>query len=209
MRIFIGTDPRQPIAWLVLANSIARHASKPVEITPLVLKSLPIKRRGLTEFTYSRFLVPYLCNFGGRALFLDADMVVTGDIWELDAFVNYKHAVSVMQQQQKFEWASAMFFNCGKCDMLTPEFVDDPKNSLFDMAWARDIGEFPAQWNHCVGYAPPRTDASLYHYTKGLPVWKECQGNPEDKVWFKEAKIACSTCTYEELMGGSVHAKAS
>lgn len=211
MRIFIGTDPRQPVAWVVLANSIARHSSIPVEITPLVLKQLPLKRRGLTEFTFSRFLVPYLCKFQGRALFLDADMVVTGDIAELasDGY-DLKSSVRVVQDQPRFEWPSAMLFNCFNCQMLTPEYVQDAKNSLFDLSWAdHGVGAFPKAWNTLVGYGDISMDANLYHYSKGLPIWPETtgkNGTPQDDIWRKEAKIAVSSCSYADLMGGSVHA---
>jgi lipopolysaccharide biosynthesis glycosyltransferase len=67
----------------VLAHSIYKRASKPVSITPLVLSQLPIKRVGLTEFTYSRYLVPYLCGYEGLAIFMDADMLCLGDVHEL------------------------------------------------------------------------------------------------------------------------------
>lgn len=211
MRIFIGTDPRQPVAWVVLANSIARHSSIPVEITPLVLSQLPIKRRGLTEFTFSRFLVPHLCKFMGRALFLDADMVVTGDIAELaNDLSDCKSSVRVMQDQPRFEWPSAMLFNCYNCQMLTPSYVEDANNSLFDLAWAdHGVGKFDAAWNFCAGYAQANGKEKLYHFTKGIPIWPETSGEngtAQDKVWLKEAKITVSSCTYGELMGGSVHA---
>lgn len=211
MRVFIGTDPRQPVAWVVLANSIARHSSVPVQITPLVLDQLPIKRRGLTEFTFSRFLVPWLCKFRGRALFLDADMLMKGDIEELaNDLTDMKSSVRVMQDQARFEWPSMMLYNCENCQQLTPDYVQNSANQLFDFAWAdHGVGHLPKEWNHCVGYAEPRTDAKLYHYTKGLPVWTETRNNVEDALWLKEAKIAGSTCSYADLMGGSVHAKAS
>lgn len=209
MKVFIGTDPRQPVAWVVLANSIARHSSIPVEITPLVLKQLPITRRGLTEFTFSRFLVPWLCGYRGQALFLDADMVVSGDIAELANDVSdFASSVRVMQDQARFEWPSAMLFNCQNCQLLTPDYVQNQANSLFDLAWAdHGVGTFSKDWNHCVSYAPPRTDAKLYHFTKGLPIWPETVGNEEDKIWLKEAKIAVSSCSHAELMGGSVHVR--
>jgi hypothetical protein len=208
LRIFIGTDPKQPVAWVVLANSIARHSSVPVEITPLVLKQLPIKRRGLTEFTFSRFVSPWLCRYGGRALFLDADMVVTGDIAELAESLDYiRHSVYVVQKQPRFEWPSAMLFNCRYCTQLTPEYIDDPKNNPFDLSWAdHGIGELPPEWNVLCGYGEERMDGKLYHFTRGLPVWPETRGQcPQDSIWVKEAKIAGSTCTYQELMGTSVH----
>lgn len=205
LKIFIGYDPRQPLAYNVLQHSIARHASKPVQITPLILSQLPIKRRGLTEFTYSRFLVPYLCGFKGKAMFLDADMVVTGDIAELfDA--DDMNAVSVMQDQPKFEWASAMMFSCGACLQLTPEFIDDEKNSLLDLAWAPYVGSLPPEWNHCVGYQEPK-EAKLYHYTMGLPCWPETQGNAEDEFWQEEFRQLKASVGWSDLMGTSVHAK--
>ena len=207
LRVFIGTDPRQPIAWNVLSNSINRHSSKPVAITPLSLKTLPITRRGLTEFTFSRFLVPYLCGFKGTALFLDADMVVTGDITDLFAQADGISSVQVNKNQAKFEWPSAMLFDCELCTDLTPEFVQDKRNVLYDFAWANRIGEFSPDWNHCVGYAEPRTDAKLYHFTKGIPVWKETRGNVEDNVFFDAMKHMLHTVSHDELMGNSVHVK--
>jgi hypothetical protein len=206
LRVFIGTDPRQPIAWNVLSDSIVRHASVPVAITPLSLKTLPITRRSLTEFTFSRFLVPYLCDFKGTALFLDADMVVTGDIAELFACADGKSSVQVNKDQAKFEWPSAMLFNCEHCSALTPEYVEDRSNQLFDFAWAKSVGEFPAEWNHCISYAPPRMDAKLYHWTAGIPVWRETRGQAEDPIWHDAYKHMLHTVSYAELMGNSVHA---
>jgi len=205
LRIFIGYDSRQPIAFNVLQHSIARHSSEPVSITPLILSQLPIKRRGLTEFTFSRFLVPWLCNFKGKAVFMDADMVVTGDIAELFE-CGGMNAVSVMQDQPQFEWASLMLFNNSACQRLTPEFIDDTDNKLFDLSWAPYVGTLPAEWNHCVGYAEPK-EANLYHFTQGLPCWYETQGLAEDGVWLQEHDAMNATVDWKALMGRSVHAE--
>lgn len=207
LRVFIGYDPRQPIAYNVLQHSIVRHSSRPVAITPLILSQLPIKRRGLTEFTFSRFLVPYLCGFRGQAVFMDADMVVTGDIAELLAGQNANtSAVSVMQDQAPFEWASMMHFNAGACLRLKPEFIDDEKNALFDLAWAPYVGKLAPEWNHCVGYQEPK-EAKLYHFTQGIPHWYECMGLPEDAVWHEERKALTHSVPWRDLMSGSVHAE--
>lgn len=205
-RVFIGYDPRQPLAYNVLQHSIVRHASVPVSITPLILRQLPIKRRGLTEFTYSRFLVPYLSEFVGKSVFMDADMAVTGDIKELFDLADSRCAVSVMQEQARFEWPSLMVFSNGCCQKLTPKFVDDEKNPLFDFAWAPSIGTLPAEWNHCVGYQEPKS-AKLYHFTQGLPCFPETKGLPEDEVWESERKRMLGSVDWKELMGTSVHAK--
>ncbi len=81
--IFIGYDPRQAVAYNVLQYSLLSRSSRPLSITPLVLETLPIGRQGLTPFTYSRFLVPWLCNYEGWGLFLDLDMLALGDISEV------------------------------------------------------------------------------------------------------------------------------
>jgi lipopolysaccharide biosynthesis glycosyltransferase len=206
LRVFIGYDPRQPLAYNVLQHSIVRHASAPVAITPLILSQLPLKRRGLTEFTYSRFLVPYLCDYQGLAVFMDADMVVKGDVSELHMCGDSGLPVHVMKAQPKFEWASVMVFNCDKCRVLTPEFIESDQD-IFGLGWANgDVGEIPDEWNHCVGYQDPK-QAKLYHYTQGLPCWPETQGLAEDQAWQSESALIAKTVTWKELMGKSVHAK--
>lgn len=91
IRVFIGYDSREPIAFHVLAHSIQRRASLPVAITPLIqdqLRSLGLywRDRGpteSTEFSLTRFLVPALCGFTGYAIFLDCDMLCRMDVAEL------------------------------------------------------------------------------------------------------------------------------
>lgn len=205
LNVFIGADPRQPLAYSVLQHSIRVNASEPVSITALQLDQLPMKRRGLTEFTFSRFLVPYLCGFRGKALFLDADMVVTGDVAEIFHDSDYASSVLVNKEQDRFEWASAMLFNNEHCKVLTPEYIDNEKNVLFDFAWAEHpVGEFAPQWNRAVGYCDT-SDAKLRHYTQGIPCWAETRG-VDDGPWIAAFKDMVRTCSWKELLGNSVHA---
>lgn len=206
--VFVGVDGRQPLAYNVLQASIHRHASKAVNVRPLRLDHLPINRRGLTDFTYSRFLCPWLCEFDGLSIFMDADIVVTGDIHELFEMADGESAVQVMKDQARFEWASVMLFSNARCEVLRPEFVEDPANGLLDFAWAGgSVGHFASEWNHCVGYMPSRLDAKLYHFTQGIPVWDEVRGLPEDEVWDEAHAYANGTVGWKELMGKSVHAR--
>jgi len=205
-RVYVGFDPRQPLAYNVLQSSIQRHTKEQVAVIPLKLDGLPTKRRGLTEFTYSRFLVPFLSGYTYQSVFMDADIVVKADIAELFKCIDLTCSVQVMQEQARFEWASVMLFNNHKCRKLTPEFVDDAANPLLDLAWAEKVGTLPQEWNHCVGYAEP-SHAKLYHFTQGVPVWYETRGLPEDDVWLAEYDEMRKSCGWKELMGRSVHAK--
>lgn len=97
LRIFVGYDPKEAIAYHVLCASILRQSSVPVAITPLVqpqlrAQGLYTRVRGPTEstdFSLTRFLVPYLAGYEGWAVFMDCDMVVRCDLAELwDAIDN-------------------------------------------------------------------------------------------------------------------------
>ena len=203
-RVFVGYDDRQPLGYNVLQSSLHRHARGRVQVEPLRLKSLPIKRRGLTEFTYSRFLVPWLCDYQGVAIFMDADIVVRGDIAELAVQADGTSAVQVMQEQPRFEWSSVMLFNCAQCKILTPEWIENEQNHPLDLQWG-PVGKITPEWNHCVGYMEPKP-AKLYHFTQGLPCWYETQGRPEDQQWNLERDEMSRTASWADMMAQSVHA---
>jgi len=211
-RVFIGMDRRQPVGFNVAQWSIHANAKRPTLVQPLIIDQLPVVRRGLTEFTFTRFLVPYLCNFEGFAIFMDADMVVTQDINELfDSYDDpYGPAVRVMKGQPKFEWPSLMYFNCAKCDMLDPGYINDTSNDPASLGWADRIGELPPRWN-VMTLASESTElpdnAALLHYTEGLPCFFETQHTNGADVWKRAYQDMNRTVNWRDLMGKSVHAK--
>lgn len=215
LKIFIGYDHRQPVNYTVLQQSIIEKATQPVAITPLVLPTLPLKRQGLTPFTFSRFMVPYLCGYQGMALFLDVDELVLGDVAELFACADGVSAVQVVKHTEadlepgtklKFEWASVMLFDCGHADnaKLTPEFVETAEN-LHTISWTDAVGTLPREWNHLVGYDKSKP-AKLVHYTQGTPAYPEARLEYV-KEWDETARKAYSTVPWVKLMGTSVHAR--
>jgi hypothetical protein len=206
-KIFIGYDCRQPLGFNVLQYSIFSKASQPVSITPLVIEQLPIKRTGLTQFTYSRFLVPYLCNYQGHALFLDSDMLVNADIVELFNLMNSRYSVMVVKNKLQFEWPSLMLFNCDRCQKLTPEYVAN-SDGLFAWDWLmpQEIGELPAQWNHLVGYDAPNPNAKLIHFTRGMPCYPDTKECEFADTWKQAHRMANQIAPLEELLGHSIHA---
>jgi len=212
LQIYIGYDHRQAVSYNILQFSLFRRSSKPLAISPLVLPQLPITRQGLTPFTYSRFLVPWLNGYQGWAIFLDTDYLCLADIAELFAMRDDRYAAMVSKNEKKFEWASMIMFNCAHPanQILTPEYVEDPQQCRYPhtMDWLAEelVGDLPREWNHLVGYDPPRNDAKLVHYTQGMPVFEETQGSEYTDHWKLEHKAANQTQGWQELMARSVHA---
>jgi lipopolysaccharide biosynthesis glycosyltransferase len=213
IRVFIGYDPREAVAFSVLAHSIHARSSRPVSITPLMLSELKgvmtRERHPLqsTDFSFSRFLTPYLSDYSGWSVFMDCDMLMLDDIAKLYALHDERYSIMVVKHDhvpkesrkfldqpqtpyQKKNWSSVMLFNNAKCRSLTPEYVNTASGlELHQFKWlANDnrIGELPAHWNHLVGYHPPRKDASLVHYTLGGPYFDEFRDCEYAQEWRRE-----------------------
>jgi hypothetical protein len=204
LKVFIGVDKRQPVSYAVCRSSIERNASKRVSIEPIRIEWTPITRRGLTDFTFARYAVPFLCAYEGTAIFMDADILVLGDIHELASIG--RHPVSVVKGKLRFEWPSVMVFNNARCKELTPDYINNPNSEPQALGWANSIGDLPPEWNHCVGYDEPKK-AKLVHYTAGVPIWPETNGCEYSEEWHAELAHLNSTVSWQELMGGSVHAE--
>src|SRR5436190_8807133 len=105
IRVFIGYDSRETVAFNVLSHSINVRASQPVAIAPVMLSQLGgVFRRESnplqsTEFSFSRFLVPYLCGYEGWAVFIDCDMLVMDDIANLWKLRDDRWAVQVVKHE--------------------------------------------------------------------------------------------------------------
>jgi lipopolysaccharide biosynthesis glycosyltransferase len=100
IRIFTGFDQREAIGWHAFTQSLIERTSVPISITPLAYEGL--QKDGTNAFTYSRFLVPELCNFAGHAIFADgADMLCFADLSELWAMRDSKAAVQVVKHDYK------------------------------------------------------------------------------------------------------------
>ena len=218
-KVWVGYDARVPLQYNVLAHSIVTTSSVPIAVIPLILEQVDkvvhdnghgrFNRKGLTYFTYSRFLVPYLNHYEGWSLFLDSDMIVQDDINKLFALADDRYTVMVVKNQQKFEWASAMLFNNAKCRHLTPEFVMNNKD-LHRISWAApsEIGDLPPQWNHLENVDGPKEHYSLIHYTQGVPYWDKTANTENAGSWQMEVAFMNSMPeNWEDLMGGSVHHK--
>jgi hypothetical protein len=206
-KICIGYDDAQPISYNVAQHSVLRHASEPVSITPLILETLPIQRRGLTKFSFSRFLIPYLMNYRGWALWIDADIIFVDDPIKVWRYADPSKAVIIAQDVPDFERSAMMLINCGHPDnrVLTPQYIDTATN-LHEIGWTKEIGGFPANWCHLVGYAAESNDVKGIHYTCGIPGWAQTADCEHQEKWVTELRAMNSTKSWTEIMGKSRHA---
>lgn len=215
INVYIGYDPREAVAFSVLAGSIHARASEPVSITPLMLSQLKgiltRERHPLqsTDFSFSRFLVPYLSGYSGWSVFMDCDMLMLEDIARLWALREDRYAVMVVKHnhvpvetvkflgepQSKYEkknWSSVMLFNNARCRALTPHYVNSAAGlDLHQFKWLESdehIGSLPERWNHLVGYDTPRRDAALVHYTRGGPYFEAFRACEYAEEWRKECE---------------------
>jgi hypothetical protein len=147
IRVFIGFDSREAVAFSVLSHSIQARASAPVSVSPLMLSQLKgiltRERHPLqsTDFSFSRFLTPHLSGYEGWSVFMDCDMLMLDDIVRLYSLRDDSRAVMVVKHdhvpkettkflgepQSKYEkknWSSVMLFNNAKCRALTPGYVN-------------------------------------------------------------------------------------
>jgi len=213
IRVFIGYDPREAVAYNVLAHSIQVRASEPIAISPLMLSQLKMvltrERHPLqsTDFSFSRFLTPYLSDFTGWSVFMDCDMLVLRDIAELWRLRDERYAVMVVQHdhvpresvkflgqpQSKYgkkNWSSVMLFNNAHCRALTPDYVNRASGlELHQFKWLESddlIGALPHAWNHLVGYNAPRRDAALVHFTLGGPYFPDYADCEYAEAWRAE-----------------------
>lgn len=89
LKIFVGWDPRETEAFDVFRRSLITRASKPIEIIPLKQQELrdqglfsrPRSEKAATEFSMTRWLVPYLSGYEGVSIFADCDMLCLTDIY--------------------------------------------------------------------------------------------------------------------------------
>jgi len=206
-RICIGFDDAQPLSYNVAQFSALRHASQPLAITPMVLETLPIKRRGLTKFSFSRFLVPYLMGFKGWALWMDSDIIFNADPVDLWDYAKPDMAVVIADTKMAFERSAMILFNCSHPDnrKLTPEYIETASD-LHTIGWTKNIGHFPSNWCHLVGYDDPSTEVNGIHYTQGVPSDQLIRDCEHADKWLTEFRLMNSTKSWVELMGESVHA---
>lgn len=216
IRLFVGHDAREAVAFYVFVHSVLRHSSEPVSVVPLSLNTLrktymETHTDGSNDFIYSRFLIPYLCDFIGWAIFVDGDMLCREDIAQLWELRDPNKAVQVVKHNYKTKrktkylgapnddyprknWSSVILWNCNHPanQRLTPTTVTSCTGKyLHRFSWLTDdeVGELPIEWNWLVTEYPKAPGASLVHFTLGTPCFNGYQRCAYAKEWYDELRM--------------------
>lgn len=210
IRLFAGYDAREAVGYHAFVQSVLDGTSETVSLT--ALGGVGPERDGSNAFTYSRFLVPWLCRFSGMAIFVDgADMLCRGDLAELWALRDPFAAVQVVQHSYQTRhprkyvgtemeaenrdypcknWSSVVIWNCAhmRNRRLTPEYVAEQSGEyLHRFEWLHDepdlIGELPIEWNWLADEYGASTTAKLLHWTAGVPGFYAYKDAPHADEW--------------------------
>ena len=217
MKVYVGYDTREDIAYQVCEHSIKRRNGK---ADVVALKQSELREQGLytrqvdklssTEFTFTRFFIPYLQEYKGWAVFCDCDFVWKISPSELEKFCDDTKAVVCVQHDYTPEegtkmdgqvqllyprknWSSMVLWNCGHASnkKLTPELINKETGKyLHRFSWLDDseIGSLPHEYNWLVGWYKEPKDGSpkILHYTEGGPWFENYRDCEYADVWKKE-----------------------
>ena len=209
--IVVGFDQKESVAYHTFAQSVIENSTIPTRFMPLNIGSLTnykeTHKDGSNDFIYSRFLVPYLMNFNGWAIYADGDMVCLEDIKKLWDLRDDKFAVQVVKHDYKTKiktkywgnknedyprknWSSLILWNCNHLShkILTPKFIQQKTGAfLHRFSWIKDeeIGELEKEWNWLAMEYEEKNDINLIHYTIGTPCFEEYQNKSLSSYWKK------------------------
>jgi len=189
--IYIGTEPRMWLGLEVLKYSIHKYASKPVNIIEMNYENggywegwdmgreigEPAKRGynaktgsavWFTDFSNFRWAIPEVNNFEGRAIYLDFDEIVKGDIIELFEFdMKDKPVLSLTPNE-----TSVMLMDCSKFNNDWFPKIDQMKTNGWSIRQYIQLlvnndyfGNIPTRWNCLDGQFWGDDYTKLVHYT--------------------------------------------
>lgn len=215
MRVFIGTDDSQMIATKVLQYSITKHCPIPVVFDAMEQVEVPSpkdpKNQARTPFSFKRFGIPKQAGFKGRAVYLDADMLVLKNFQQLwDIPFDGAHVLyALSSDSRRRKQFSMLLLNCAELRWEVSEII----NKLDEQVYSYDelMKELclepsdkvqpgiPPIWNSLEEYQ--RGETGLIHYTDmSTQPWVSCK-NPYGDLWIEYLQEALRSgfLTFEEI----------
>lgn len=188
IKIFIGTSAfgQDLLAEKTLEFSLRKHCAKPLQIT--FLRNIEEGVAGrfdssnwATPFSGLRWTIPEICNFKGKAIYLDVDQLNLKDISILfnTDLKNYPFAC----RQNK---SCVVLFDCEKMKNLLPSLDEMRKNNLFHQHNYTSITglgmPIDPRWNCLDGESYNIEDIWHLHFTD-----MRCQ--PWRPTWYKGVQL--------------------
>ncbi|MEO5596379.1 MAG: glycosyltransferase [Lysobacteraceae bacterium] len=215
IRVFCGSDRSQQLPLQVLTHSIERRTKSAVEVRAIDNRMVPLpddpRFAPYTEFSFARFVIPALCEFSGKAIYMDSDMLVFADIAELWAtdLDGAKIAIEVgsRQQSEVGKHSAVMLLDCTALDWDVTRIVAD-LGTRYDYKALMAIdpllrpGEMREAivpgWNDLDAYDPTRTRNLHFSRIRSQP-WVFA-AHPHGQLWVNEMALM--------LDSGALHAAA-
>lgn len=210
IRVFIGSGEASLVERKVAIYSLRKHTKCDLDIyvfngthnaieindqEPIPAPmSLKIKYQNITEFSLYRYLIPQICNYQGRAIYIDSDTVCLTDISELfETALNGNDFLAKREAADK--WGlSVMLIDCERCrfdleaycseidQKLYSYFDFNQMNSRFLQYHSFSIAELDPKWNQFDSYD---AETKLIHYTNlYTQPWKAAD-HPFGELWFQ------------------------
>lgn len=215
IKVFIGSGEASLIERKVLIYSIRKNTPSDVDIyvfngthdtlekndeAPVRINmSLRAKYKNFTEFSNYRFLIPQLCGFEGRAIFIDSDTIALGDLGEL--FFQDMKGADVLAKGDAYNkmgsdrWAlSVMLMNCATCRFDLEKYLDEVEAGKYTTTDYHQlspeflkhhpfkVGKLDGKWNDFDHFD---ANTKVIHYTNlCTQPWKEA-GHPYGSLWFQ------------------------
>jgi hypothetical protein len=225
VRVFVGTDKTQLMGFKLLEYSIRRHASVSVAVEAIDDRGIPASRhpanRARTGFSFSRFRIPELCGFRGRAIYLDADMQLFTDISRLwNTPLDGAHLLYANSDAQggRSPQYSVMLLDCERLGWDVRAIVrglDEGRYGYADLMQRMAIVDaahqragLASEWNSLEHYEQGRTH--LLHYTD-MPTQPWVSGaNRNGALFYAALREAIDTgcieagLIYQEISRGHV-----
>lgn len=189
-------------------NAIERNDEQPVA-APLSLRA---KYRSVTEFSNYRFLIPQLCGYQGRAIWIDSDTISLVDIAQL--FRTPMNGADLLAKADAYHgggWAlSVMLIDCARCRFDIERYFDEVDRGLYSPVDFHQmtprfrahhpftIGQLDPGWNSFDVAGP---DTKLIHYTNLLTQPWKFPGHPHGELWFRNFRdaLASGTVSHEDI----------
>ena len=185
VRVYVGSDERGGRGEAVIRHGLQKYASCPVQVIVMEPNTVeppywggdwnrgrdhmrPYADGHRTNFTVFRWTVPEAAGHRGRAIYVDADVTIHGDIWELYSFDLGGGCCSIREGMIVFDcghpfWRSPYW---PKIEEMRPSGWGkrDYKSRISERNEALPL--FPVEWDVLEGREMDPNKAKLNHYTR-------------------------------------------